>query len=220
MQRVYLHGGGRTGREAWPTLDASAGAFLAFDKDERLAARVTRLEHEFGDEPIVVFAHSLGGVTAALATQASRLDVRALVLIEPALYDIVRGTACIERHIAIHSEARAQAADGNLPGYWMMVRPVMFGGEFEPERWDEERPLALLWSQAETPWGHGIRADMVTGIPTLVVTGAWNEEYEAIAATLVAGGAEHRVLAGAGHRPQDLPGFAALCDEFLSRFGV
>jgi hypothetical protein len=60
--------------------------------------------------------------------------------------------------------------------------------------------------------GHGIEAAAITGLPTLVVTGGWNAEYEAIAQALAAAGAEHRVLEGAGHRPQDLPDFARLLD--------
>lgn len=41
------------------------------------------------------------------------------------------------------------------------------------------------------------------GIPTLVVTGGWNEEYEEIASALAQLGATHRRLTGFGHRVQD-----------------
>lgn len=64
------------------------------------------------------------------------------------------------------------------------------------------------------PWGHGVRPDVITGIPTLVITGGWNDEYETIAGALARHGARHVVLKGATHRPQDLLGFAAAVDEF------
>jgi hypothetical protein len=93
----------------------------------------------------------------------------------------------------------------------------MFGGPFDAARWSEERPLAERWASTNLPWGHGVRAHALTGIPTLVVTGGWNTEYEEIAAVLAAHGAEHRVVHGAGHRPQDLPEFRPIVDRFLQR---
>jgi hypothetical protein len=51
------------------------------------------------------------------------------------------------------------------------------------------------------------------GVPTLVVTGGWNDEYEAIASRIV--GARHVTLAGHGHRPQDHPDAAGVVRSFL-----
>lgn len=67
------------------------------------------------------------------------------------------------------------------------------------------------------PWGFGIAAADIALTRTIVVTGGWNDEYEAIAAALVAAGAEHHVLTGARHRPQDLPCFDAVLSEVLRR---
>ncbi|WP_223625115.1 hypothetical protein [Microbacterium sp. EST19A] len=64
------------------------------------------------------------------------------------------------------------------------------------------------WATINLPWGHGVRDRMLDGIPTLVVTGGWNAEHERIAAILDARGAQHVVIDGAAHRPQDLPPFA------------
>ncbi len=52
---------------------------------------------------------------------------------------------------------------------------------------------------------------------TVVVTGGWNDEYEAVAAALAAVGAQHRVLPGARHRPQDTAEFDAVLSDALSR---
>ncbi|MDQ0612989.1 hypothetical protein QF046_000630 [Microbacterium sp. W4I4] len=84
----------------------------------------------------------------------------------------------------------------------------MFGGPFEPDAWEREHPVAERWAKTNLPWGHGVRAGMLHGIPTLVVTGGWNDEYEQIAKVLVDDGAQHVVLVGAQHRPMDLPAFA------------
>lgn len=67
------------------------------------------------------------------------------------------------------------------------------------------------------PWGFGIAAADIALTRTIVVTGGWNDEYEAIAAALVAAGAEHHVLTGARHRPQDLPCFDTVLSEALRR---
>lgn len=215
MRRVYIHGSGRTGTAAWPKIDAAAGSFVAFDRGAGIRERVAVLEARYAGEPAVLFAHSLGGVPAVLAVAGGILDVRALVLVEPALYDIARGDAAIERHIAVWAEARSRAGLGDLRGFWAIVRPVMFGGPLDDSTWPEERQLAEQWAVAELPWGHEVRSRMLRGTPTLVVTGGWNAEYEAIAAVLVENGATHRVLTGAQHRPQDLPAFGPAVAAFL-----
>lgn len=209
--RLFVHGAGRRGHAAWPGLPESGGAFLAFAPDETIAAQA----HALQDRPrdAIVFAHSIGAVPAALA--ARDMGASALVLVEPALYDIVRGERAIERHIGIVSEARAQADAGNLRGFWAILRPLMFGGPVDPDSWAKEEPLAQRWAVSNLPWGHGVRTQLLEGIPTLVVTGGWNEEYEIIATRLVdAVGATHHVLPGTAHRPQDHPGFPPLIERF------
>lgn len=166
--------------------------------------------------PTTLFAHSIGAVPAVLAT-ASEPHGAALVLIEPALYDLVRGEPAIERHISAVTEARDQAADGNLRGFWSILRPLMFGGPFDAALWDEERSLAEHWASTNVAWGHGLRSELLDGIPTLVVTGGWNDEYELIAERLHARGADHTVLKGAAHRAQDVPAFADVVHDFEAR---
>ena len=166
----------------------------------------------------LVYAHSIGAVPAVLAARAMRAG--GLVLVEPALYDVARGRAAIERHIGIVTEARARADAGDLRGCWAILRPLMFGGPFDAERWEAERPLATRWATTNVPWGHGVRTTMITGIPTLIVTGGWNAEYETIAERLSEEGAEHVVLAGAQHRRQDLPEFTRIVADFERRVGV
>lgn len=122
---------------------------------------------------------------AVLAAASGELDVAGLVLVEPALYDIVRGEAVIERHVGIVTEARAQADEGDLRGFWAILRPLMFGGPFDPELWDAERAAAQRWA--------------ASNVPSRALT-----EF----------GAGHHVLTGAEHRPQDTSVLATTVERF------
>lgn len=163
----------------------------------------------------VVFAHSAGAVPVFLALQARALSLRALVLIEPGLYDIARGDAAIESHIDTMTRARALSSVGDLFGYWSIVRPLMFGGPAERSRWDAEKEAAATFEAKQPPWGFAVEASAIADLPTLVITGGWNAEYEAIAHVLEGHGASHLQLRGHTHRPQDHSGFAAAVEEFL-----
>lgn len=163
----------------------------------------------------VVFAHSAGAVPVFLALQARQIAPRALVLSEPGLYDVARGAPAVEDHIDAMTRARVLASSGDLFGYWSIVRPLMFGGPAERSRWDEEREVAARFEAKQPPWGFDVAGSAITQVPTLVVTGGWNAEYEAIAGVLVAEGASHIQLPGNNHRPQDHPAFADTVDEFL-----
>jgi hypothetical protein len=220
VRRVFVHGAGRRGADAWPLSDAASGDFVSFEPGSTIQSQVTTLVDSYSGARVLLHAHSLGAVPAVLAAGSGRLDVAGLVLVEPALYDIARGADEVERHVAIVTEARAQAEAGNLQGFWAIFRPLMFGEAFDSERWDAETALAQRWASSNVPWGHGVRGGMITGIPTLVVSGGWNEEYETIAGLLADHGARHVVLEGATHRPQDLPAFAASVDEFEAAIPV
>ncbi|WP_309129417.1 alpha/beta fold hydrolase [Microbacterium sp.] len=214
FRRVFLHGAGRRGADAWPHADPAGGDFVTFAEGSSVAGQAESLVRHFSGDPALVFAHSIGAVPAVLA--ARRLRVAGLVLVEPALYDIARGHEAIERHIAIVTEARTLSESGDLRGFWAILRPLMFGGPYDAAAWEKEQRVAERWARTNLPWGHGVRPEMLAGIRTLVVTGGWNEEYETIAKALVSGGAEHVIADGAGHRAQDAEGFAPAVHEFES----
>lgn len=171
LDRLHIHGAGRNGRDAWPHHEAASDRFIAFPPESSIAEQVELVVGAGADRRVILFAHSIGAVPSALAVATGSLDVIGLVLVEPALYDIARGRASIERHISIVEDARARAANGDLRGFWAILRPLMFGGAFDAERWDQERPIAQHWAATNVPWGHGVRASMVAGVPMLVVTG-------------------------------------------------
>jgi len=212
--RVYLHGSGRSGRDAWPSAPAADAAFAdvaAMDGNDAKIAELSRIT----PQGAVLFAHSAGAVPAVLAIDRKAVSVEALVLLEPALYDVARGMPAIEQHIDAITHARTLADAGDLYGFWREVRPVMFGGPAEQEKWAVEEALAARFASVELPWGHAVTPDMIEGVRTLVITGGWNAEYEAIADVLVTHAATHQQLVGNEHRPQDHPDFEAAVQRFL-----
>lgn len=215
LTSLYIHGAGRRGSEAWPHVAEADGEFVSFATSSTIDQQVDELVVLCAGRRTLLYGHSIGAVPAVLAASSGRMDVAGLVLVEPALYDIARGEESIERHVAAVSEARSQAAIGDLQGSWAILRPLMFGGPFDAAAWERERPVAEHWSRTTVPWGHGIRASMVASIPTLVVTGGWNDEYETIAGVLVDHGASHHLLRGHQHRPQDAPGFLDVVTPFV-----
>lgn len=212
--RVYVHSAGRQGRDAWPSAEGEESRFASLDFTGPMEQNVDSLT-ALTPRDSTVFAHSAGAVPVFLALQAEVLALRALVLLEPGLYDIARGTPAIERHVEAITRARALSAAGDLFGWWSIVRPLMFGGPAERSQWDAERDAAARFEAKQPPWGFGVEASAIAGVPTLVVTGGWNSEYEAIADALTERGAEHVQLRGNEHRPQDHPEFAATVDAFL-----
>lgn len=55
------------------------------------------------------------------------------------------------------------------------------------------------------PWDIPVSTEVFGNVPTLVVTGGWNKEFEEIASALVRLGATHQQLIGYGHRVPDHP---------------
>ncbi|QSR30109.1 hypothetical protein CFI00_06185 [Nocardioides sp. S5] len=212
--RFYVHGAGRAGREAWPAQSDDGAVFADHSAATTASDKARLLREQCPPRDVVLVAHSLGAVPAALG-----LDVPSLshvVLLEPALYDVARGVVAVEEHIAAMTAARKAADAGDLFGYWQVVAPLMFGRPATDEAWEEDEPLAARFAAVERPWGHGIDATVFGAVPALVVTGAWNDEYEAIGERLAVAGASHVHLTGHRHRPQDHPGFEGLVADFVS----
>jgi hypothetical protein len=64
-----------------------------------------------------------------------------------------------------------------------------------------------------TPWSFELPRDVLSSVPTVVVTGDWNAEYEEIAEAMAEAGARHVELVGNGHRVQDHPEANAVIAE-------
>lgn len=214
---VFVHGARRSGAAAWPSVDRSDVLMLDLAMRSTVEDQVAVVASAV-TQPAVVVAHSYGAIPAVLAVPIIGERLKALVLVEHALYDVARGNPAVRRYITEMEAARRAYELDDLEGFWRIVRPLMFGGAFDETRWADEQAFASRFFTIRAPWGFGIAAADIALIRTVVVTGGWNDEYEAIAAALVTEGAEHHVLTGAQHRPQDLPGFDAVLSEALKSF--
>lgn len=218
---VFLHASNRSVDRAWPMASSFPDVRFArmpgyesetaepvpFDQDAWEARLLLACA-----EGAVVVAHSFGGPVAMRAA-ARRPDlVRALVLLEPAAYALARGTAAVEDHIRRMQPVLDRAGS---------VDAATFAAAFSDAMSDRSGASAptttadLLAAERQRmvpgPWS--LDTPEHTGVPTLVVTGGWNDEYETIAAHI--DGAAHVVLDGHGHRPQDHPAAARVVLDFV-----
>lgn len=206
---VFLHASNRTVDRAWPVAsglpdarfarmpgyDSESAEPVPFDQD----AWESRLLRACPEGAVVV-AHSFGGPVAMRAA-ARRPDlVQALVLFEPAAYALARGTTAVEDHIRRMQPVLDRAGAHDAPSFAVAFGDAMTGrpGASAPTTAAE---LLAAERQRMLPGPWTLDTPDRTGVPTLVVTGGWNDEYETIAARI--DGAAHVVLAGHGHRPQD-----------------
>lgn len=211
MKVVFVHGAGKAGAEAWPRQAAAADAgwhFLprAADGDDagRDAGRVLDQLRAAGGGHVV--AHSYGANAAVLSAQLEPSLVRSLVLLEPACFDLARGMPAVEEHIAAMTPVFAVANDSSVSARDFSRRFAAGMGTEPPELTEEELEARVGRLRAlRPPWGIGLRSEQGLPVRTLVVTTGWSPLYEQTAQSLVAAGARHLTLEGAGHRVQDVP---------------
>ncbi|MFJ3380680.1 alpha/beta fold hydrolase [Curtobacterium sp. NPDC090217] len=206
---VFLHASNRTVDRAWPVAsglpdkrfarmpgyDTESAPAVPFDQD----AWESRLLRACPDGAVVV-AHSFGGPVAMRAA-ARRPDlVRALVLFEPAAYALARGTPAVEDHVRRVQPVLDRAGSLDAASFAVAFGDAVSG---RSDASAPTTPEGLLAAERQRmlpgPWT--LDTPEHTGVPTLVVTGGWNDEYETIAAHV--DGAAHVLLAGLGHRPQE-----------------
>lgn len=219
---VFLHGSGQAGADGWPVQAAAAEPTWRFmsrhpggDLPERDADRIIELLADSGSAGNVV-ASSYGGNAAVIALQRRPDLVAALVLAEPATFDLARGAAAVEEHIEAMEPAALAALDPAVSDReWSDLFATGFGRE--PLSEEQLAVLAPRMRPLPPPWSTGI--DVTRGLPCrcLVVTGGSGPLFEQTAEALERLGASRLVLPGAGHRVQDDPAFNAAVTEFLAR---
>jgi hypothetical protein len=161
----------------------------------------------------VVVAASFGAVVAA---HAARITApRGLLLAEPALYALARGGPAVEA--LIDRMDPIYRRDISSAQFWAQAMTVLTGTTVAEPADAAGQAAAQRFRSLGAPWDYPVDAAFPAGIPTVVVTGEWNPEYEEIAAALAVNGARHVRLPGFGHRVADHPGFndvaRALLDE-------
>ena len=221
---VFVHGAGRAGRACWPeqqdAFPSAAYPILSGFWDDEPArpdiqAWAAQIREACGDGAHVI-AHSYGALPAVEAATGPG-TVRSLILMEPALYSLARGAEHVEDHIARMSPVMAAAPHRGAAEYhveWLRALGVP-----DPVRPTTPEELRMAWRTRLLipPWDIATPAATIAHVPTLVVTGGWNEEYEEIASALVRAGATHRQLTGFGHRVPDHPDANSIIWEWTER---
>lgn len=222
LQFVFVHGSTRRSRaEAWPQQVGIPNAVFATMPGYGGETPVEFSQRRWEDTilgfcvgPSCVVAHSYGGPIAMSAARRRPDLIRALVLLEPAAYALARGVPAVGQHIDRMSPVLDRAPDLDPAEFWSLFMSAMTGQPPQPARSDEmhraERQRLL-----PGPWTLSTPTDVAGDVPTLVLTGGWNDEYEAIADRIV--GARHEVLPGFGHRPHDHPNATALMREHTAK---
>lgn len=211
MDVVFLHGAGREGADAWPRQAAAAEPSWQFLPRDGIAddaawdaQRLLGWLRARGGGHIV--AHSYGANAAVLAAQLEPAVVRSLALLEPACFDLARGKPAVEEHIAAMTPVFAVADEASVSARDFSRRFAAGMGMEPPELPDEELQASVSRLRAlRPPWGIGLQTQQGLPARTLVVTSGWSRMYEETAEALVALGARHVTLEGAGHRVQDDP---------------
>lgn len=218
---VFLHGAGLDGADGWPLQAATnepAWHYLKRHPHGDLAGRdATRIIEVIAGSSSAgdVVGSSYGGNAAVLAAQRRPDLVRALVLAEPATFDLARGREAVEAHIEAMAPAGRAATD---PAVSDRVWSDLFAAGLGREPLDDAQLAALAprLRPLAPPWSTGI--DVAQGLPVrcLVVTGASSDLYDQTADALADLGAKRLVLPGAGHRVQDDPRFNEAVTEFFA----
>lgn len=165
--------------------------------------------------------HSYGGVVALLTAAAAGNLLRSLTVIEPP------ATRAAAGHRAADDFGRQGAdwwASGPRDDPEEFLRGFLgvVGSDFEPPSPltpELEQGARLLISE-RGPWEAEVPLDALAAapFPTLVVSGAHHEAFDAICDALESRlGAERLVLPGYGHNPQRHPDFNEALADFVER---
>lgn len=161
-----------------------------------------------------VVASSFGAIAAIAAAGIKETAVRSLVLIEPAAFSLGRHLTAVEAHIdAVEPVIRAAPT---MTGAQFLVALYTAFGITDPQ--PPVTRAALVAAERmrlqRAPWDAELNSAVFSDIPTLVITGNWNAEYEELAVRLVELGATHRHVEGFRHNPERAPGFNDLLASF------
>lgn len=220
---VFIHGSGRAGVANWPNqADSFANSvFLTMPGygDERPAvtdmdewvARVLGLDGEMD-----VVAHSYGGLPAIFAAAQAPERVRSLTLFEPAAYSYARGRTNAEAMINRMTPIVDKAPTMSAAEYHTSFMSALTGSPTRQTKDASELIAAERNRLLAAPWSFDLPTGPLSAVPTLVLTGAWNEEYEEIGQAMADQGARHAQLVGFGHRVQDHPGANSTIASWVS----
>jgi pimeloyl-ACP methyl ester carboxylesterase len=227
MKAVFMYGAGDGGPGGWPVQAAASpeSVFLdrpaptdadpvPFDDPERDAQRIVEALGRCGH----LVAHSGGAVPALLAAVQAPGVVRSLTLFEPACLGVARGRPGVEAMVADMAAVFERAADpdvsdGEFTHEFLRAMGVPGTDPDDPEY----APVGARLRLSTPPWETPLDLDVVSRVPTLVVTGGWSAAFDEVAEALVAAGASRVVVPGTGHGPQFHPDGQTALAEFHAR---
>jgi pimeloyl-ACP methyl ester carboxylesterase len=164
--------------------------------------------------------HSYGGVIALLAAARRPGDLRSLTVVEPPAFGVARGNPVVDEFVArgdAHWRESSRDPETFLRGFLAWVGSTQPPGQLSPALEQGARTLMV----ERLPWEAEIPFETLAAapFPKLVVSGAHNPAFEAVADVLEHGlGAQRAVLPGAGHSVQRLgQPFNELLAAFIRR---
>jgi pimeloyl-ACP methyl ester carboxylesterase len=223
MRTVFMHGAGRAGPSAWPGQSAQERSDWVFldrapDGDQPRADAV-RILDALGDGGHLVAA-SYGALAAMLGAELDPGLVFSLVLCEPACFSVARGCPAVEAHVAALAPVFAVAGDRSVSAAEFSGRFAAGMGTPPPDLPPDVLAVTVARLRSTVPPWEVVVSELVPShVPTLVLTGSSDPTYDEVAMSLVALGARHVALDGAGHRPQDRADGVAAITEFWSQLG-
>jgi pimeloyl-ACP methyl ester carboxylesterase len=205
----FILGAGRSGQQAWPLqavdVDRSSFHFVERADASNDPHRTAEAVRSLMSGPSHVVAHSYGAIAAFKLAERHPDLVRSLVLFEPATLALARGRVSVEAHIAAMTPVFTHCEDAAISGQ-AFAEMFLHAMGVEPRGTAEHlEAKGTLLRAIVPPWEFELDAAVPARTPTLVVTGAGEPMYGEIATVLAKEGADHVVLEGTGHRPQDDP---------------
>ena len=222
---VLVHGSGATGGVTWEPVRPLADRFtlviperpgyppnppqdrIDFEQQaEEIAALLEDGDHLVG--------HSYGGVIALLAAARADGQVRSLTVNEPPAFGVARGNPAVEEFLG-----KLERAPAEPRAYLAYFLPLVGSSLNLPDPLPPELEAAARATMAERPPQEAeIPLDELAAapFPKLVVSGAHNRAFDAVADVLEQRLAAQRVvLPGLGHSVQRTPGYNATLARFL-----
>lgn len=222
---VFVHGSGSFGAAAWPKQHRLAGRYdCLFVKRYGFDAAADPEPTDFDADMRIVLDNLDGrpghlaaasqGAIAAMMAAVERPDlVKSLTLFEPACLSLTVDLPATMQHLEVVGplfERRDEMTDEEFLREF--VRLVYSADAQMPTTEDAKRSASRLRLQ-RPPWEAPLH--IVPGVPTLVVTGAWEPLYEEVAQYLESTGAMH-VHTGGHHRPHDTDEGHQALEDFIS----
>lgn len=223
MDVVLFSGIDGGGEPQWPLQAeglASPGRRLVFvDPNSLEGGPHEHAEHALGlaQGDVHILGHSYGGITASLAATMGGPRVKSLVLFEPACMTIAMDRPATKALLArliptLDESLREGVSDAELAIRMFEIK----GQATDPDDPNLSRAGANLRAWGPM-WSHSVDVSVYGRVPTLVVTGGWDVNFDEYALVMTEHGARHSVLTGFGHRPQDHPDANSLIEEHWNK---